>query len=78
MTSLTCSEILTRLGWTETSTPNSVLRTFTTPKWTHPDAWRTHPVNQYLFTMCLNNCVGTNHYKVTLGWTDSEMVRGRW
>jgi hypothetical protein len=78
MTSLTCSEILTRLGWTQTNLPNSVLHTFTAPKGVHPDAWRMHRVNQYLFTLCYVPILGADHYTVRLGMRDREIVESRW
>jgi hypothetical protein len=78
MTSLTASEILARLGWVEISLPNSVLKVFMTPKDRHPDAWRMHKVNQYLFTMCLYPTVGGKDYKVMLGMRDCEIVQARW
>lgn len=70
MTSLTAPQILTRLGWEQTS-PN----TFRVRKFEHPTVWRLHRVNQYLFTLCLLDPMGGEYWTVRLGTLDEEVVR---
>ena len=78
MTSLTATEILTRLGWTQLNLPNSVIKEFTAPRDEYPHPWRNHRVNRYLFTLCNITALGSSQYRVMLCMRDEEVIQRLW
>ena len=78
MTTQTCENILTLLGWKETANSNDTFRQYQIKKADTTAEWRRNPVNHYLLTLCRNGTVWGDYITINLGMRDREMVVAKW
>ena len=83
LTSLSATEILTRLGWEKVEN-RSLTPDYLVPlrfKWdaeSHKYLDRCHSVNLYVLALCKDYNIRGGSISITLGTRDEEIVQKRW